>query len=177
MLTELRLLVLGLLARQPRSAYALGRALSEMPTGGFSGSPGAIYPAVRAMEGEGLLEKAKASRGTRGRTYVLTRRGHRVLRDWLVAPVDGWALVRAPGIVLLRLSFLSDRAARARLRRQLGKAAHETLAMLRTYHVASERDLADSSDEAIALTEALLDAYVNWARPHSKTGPHSRRKR
>lgn len=170
MITELKLLILGLLAREPRSAYSLGRALSEMPASGFSGSPGAIYPAVRAMERDGLLRrKMNPNTSTRGRPYLVTEAGLRVLRDWLEAPIDGWDLVRSPGTILLRFSFLKKKPARTRFKRQLSKSARETLAILRAYHAAAEGDLAGSSDEAIRLTEALLGAYVSWADEQGKT--------
>ena len=170
MITELRLLILGLLAREPRSAYAMGRALSEMPASGFSGSPGAIYPAVRVMERDGLLErKGDPSEATRGRPYLVTEAGHRLLSNWLEGPIDGWDLVRSPGTVLLRLSFLKESSARNRFRRELSKSAREALTSLRAYHAAAERDLADGSDEAIQLTEALLGAYVSWAGEQDET--------
>ncbi len=164
MVTELRLLILGLLAREPRSAYALGRALAEMPAGGFSGSPGAIYPAVRAMVKDGLLERVKRQSGeTRGQPYVLTTAGDQILGDWLERPIDGWDLVRSPGVILLKLSFLQGKPAQTRLRRELGDVAAATLASLQSYRSAAATDLADSSEDAIRLTEALFGAYVEWA--------------
>ena len=164
MVTELRLLILGLLAREPRSAYALGRALAQMPTGGFSGSPGAIYPAVRAMVKDGLLERVKSPSGAiRGQPYVLTKTGDQILGEWLEGPIDGWDLIRSPGVILLKLSFLEGASAQRRLRRELGDAAEATLAGLQAYRSAAALDLADSSDDAIRLTEALFRAYVEWA--------------
>ncbi len=166
MVSELRLLILGLLAREPRSAYALGRALAEMPAGGFSGSPGAIYPAVRAMVKDGLLERVKSRSGaTRGQPYVLTKTGDRILGEWLEGPIDGWDLIRSPGVILLKLSFLEGESAQRRLRRELGDAAEATLASLRAYRSTAALDLADSSEDAIRLTEALFRAYVEWAGP------------
>ena len=163
-MTELRLLILGLLAREPRSAYALGRALAETPAGGFSGSPGAVYPAVRAMVKNGLLERVKGHRGKiRGQPYVLTKTGDQILREWLERPIDGWDLVRSPGVILLKLSFLRGEPAQRRLRRELGDVAAATLAALEAYRSAAAPDLADSSEDAIRLTEALFGAYVEWA--------------
>ena len=135
-----------------------------MPAGGFSGSPGAIYPAVRAMVKDRLLERAKSQRGgIRGQPYVLTPTGDQILGEWLERPIDGWELVRSPGVILLKLSFLQGEPAQRRLRRELGDAAAATLASLRVYRSAAAPDLADSSEDAIRLTEALFGAYVEWA--------------
>ncbi len=110
-----------------------------------------------------MIGRGDASGATRGRPYLVTEAGHRLLGDWLEGPIDGWDLVRSPGTVLLRLSFLKGSSARARFRRELGKSAGAALTSLRAYHAAAEADLAGSSDEAIQLTEALLSAYVSWA--------------
>ena len=161
--TELRLLILGLLARKPRTPYALGRALAEMPATGFSGSPGAIYPAVRAMEEEGLVARARSTRNARGHPYVVTAAGRRVLRGWLSGPVWGWDLLRSPGTVLLRLSFLERKDERARFKRQVGRSAQAALAHVQAYTAAADSELAESSRHAFELTAAILAAYAQWA--------------
>lgn len=164
MITELRFLILGLLAREPRSAYALGRALAQMPTTGFSGSPGAVYPAVRALEREGLLTgRNRASKDARGRVYALTAGGRRVLGDWLRGPVSSTDLLRSPGTVLLRLSFLGQKGERARFKHRIARSARDALKTVRAYKAAAEDDLAKSSRQAFELTEAILVAYLQWA--------------
>ena len=168
-MTELRLLVLGLLDRQPRSAYAVGRALGEMPAANFSGSPGAVYPAIKALEREELITRAESDKTTSSdRSFSLTSDGRKVLRQWLEAPIDGWDLVRAPGSVLLRISFLGDEHARRDFRQRIADAAQALLADLGTYSDEAEPDLAGSSSEAIELTSALLRGYLTWARPSRK---------
>jgi DNA-binding PadR family transcriptional regulator len=165
MITELRLLILGLLAREPRSAYALGRAFSEMPAGNYSGSPGAIYPAVSAMQREGLVQHAPSSEAaTRGQRYALTAKGRRVLKKWLVSPTDEWDLLRSPSTVLLKLSFMESAPARATFRREVGALAAGTLSSLRTYRDRAQPDLSGGSDDALGLTASILKAYLDWAK-------------
>ncbi|MDH3208202.1 MAG: PadR family transcriptional regulator [Gemmatimonadota bacterium] len=165
MVSELRLLILGLLARQPRTAYALGRSFSAMPATVHSGSPGAIYPAVTALQREGLVERDLGPNGeSRGQPYSLTRKGRQVLADWLSQPIEGWDLVKSPGTVLLRLSFVSSKSARQQLRSDLSLAASAALEELQEYQELAGLDLADSSRESLELTASLFRAYVAWAR-------------
>lgn len=162
-MTELRLLVLGLLGREPRSAYAVGQALAEMPAANFSGSPGAVYPAIRALQKAGLVSSTEAK--TRGTVLSLSAAGREVLEEWLDAPVEGWDLVRAPGSFLLRLSFLGNDTDRARFRADVGAAAKALNDELSQYAESANAELAPSAAESIQLTQALLAAYTRWAEP------------
>lgn len=44
--------LLGLLHQMPRSGYNLRKTFSSSPLAAFSDSPGAVYPALRQLEGE-----------------------------------------------------------------------------------------------------------------------------
>lgn len=73
---ELHLVLLALLAGRPMHGYELMSELAERTGGGYRPSPGSIYPAVRALEDEGLLEgRAEDDR----RVYRLTPAGRRAL--------------------------------------------------------------------------------------------------
>lgn len=58
--------LLGLLHQRPSSGYALRRTFATMPMGTFSDSPGAIYPALRRLEQQGLVRgRLESSAGLR----------------------------------------------------------------------------------------------------------------
>lgn len=50
---ELRLIVLGLMSEQPRHGYELIKLIEERMGGGYSPSPGVIYPTLSWLEGAG----------------------------------------------------------------------------------------------------------------------------
>jgi DNA-binding PadR family transcriptional regulator len=83
--TRLEYAVLGLLLDQPRSGYDLRRVFETTPMGGFSGGPGAIYPAVKRLRAAGLLASGRPDPSSRRRrtTVSLTPAGRRVLLAWL----------------------------------------------------------------------------------------------
>jgi DNA-binding PadR family transcriptional regulator len=100
-MTPLSQALLGLVRMQPRSGYALRKVFETTPLGGYSSSPGSIYPALKALEKAGLLEtKGPASHG-KG-IYHLTPDGERALDAWLAAPIGDL------GEAMLRFAFLPD---------------------------------------------------------------------
>ena len=52
---ELRLLLLHLLAQEPRHGYELIKAIEEMTEGSYAPSPGTVYPTLSLLEDEGAI--------------------------------------------------------------------------------------------------------------------------
>lgn len=58
---ELRLVLLHLIANQPRHGYELIKAIEEMTEGEYAPSPGIVYPTLTMLEDMGLIEEAKSA--------------------------------------------------------------------------------------------------------------------
>lgn len=56
---ELRLVLLKLIAEQPRHGYDLIRAIEELTHGSYAPSPGVIYPTLTMLEDMGLIDEVK----------------------------------------------------------------------------------------------------------------------
>ena len=77
--------VLGLLAHGPRSGYDIKAAVDRSTRFFWAASYGQIYPELRRLEREGLVEGEQAPRGGRDRrVYKLTRAGREALVEWLL---------------------------------------------------------------------------------------------
>lgn len=61
---ELRLVLLKLIADEPRHGYDLIRAIEELTGGRYAPSPGVVYPTLTLLQDMGLIEEA-ASEGAR----------------------------------------------------------------------------------------------------------------
>ncbi len=73
-----RVLVLRALSERPMYGYELIKVLEDRFQGFYRPSAGAVYPALRSLEREGLV----AVRGTeRRKTYRMTAKGRAYLRD------------------------------------------------------------------------------------------------
>jgi DNA-binding PadR family transcriptional regulator len=70
---ELRLVLLKLIADEPRHGYDLIRAIEELTHGDYAPSPGVVYPTLTLLEDMGLIE-AQASEGAR-KKYAVTEAG------------------------------------------------------------------------------------------------------
>lgn len=70
---ELRLVLLSLIAEQPRHGYDLIREIEERTGGAYAPSPGVIYPTLTLLEDMGLIEEAKGE-GAR-KLFAITEAG------------------------------------------------------------------------------------------------------
>jgi DNA-binding PadR family transcriptional regulator len=79
--------VLGLLALGPRSGYDIKAVVDRSTRFFWAASYGQIYPELRRLEEEGLIEGEDAPTGARGRrVYELTDAGRQALEEWLLGP-------------------------------------------------------------------------------------------
>jgi DNA-binding PadR family transcriptional regulator len=70
---ELRLVVLKLIADEPRHGYDVIRAIEDLTGGAYAPSPGVIYPTLTLLQDMGQIEEA-AAEGTR-RAFAVTAEG------------------------------------------------------------------------------------------------------
>ncbi len=70
---ELRLVLLKLIADQPRHGYDLIRAIEELTHGAYAPSPGVVYPTLTMLQDMGLIEEGKGD-GSR-KVFRITKDG------------------------------------------------------------------------------------------------------
>jgi DNA-binding PadR family transcriptional regulator len=77
--------ILGLLANKPRSGYDIKAVVDRSTRFFWAASYGQIYPELRRLEEDGLIEGEDAPSGGRSRrVYTLTDAGRQALVDWLL---------------------------------------------------------------------------------------------
>lgn len=76
---ELRLVLLKLIADEPRHGYDLIRAIEELTHGDYAPSPGVVYPTLSLLADEGLVEE-RPGEGARKR-FGVTEAGVRHLEE------------------------------------------------------------------------------------------------
>ncbi|QFP77490.1 PadR family transcriptional regulator [Deinococcus sp. AJ005] len=73
---KLRLLILAVLERQPEHGYAIAQAIKARSEGLLNAREGTLYPALHALEAEGLVDSQEHDVGGRmRREYRLTEKG------------------------------------------------------------------------------------------------------
>lgn len=145
---ELRLLLLHLVAEQPRHGYDLIRAIGELASGEYTPSPGVVYPTLSLLVDEGLIAE-EAGEGPR-KAFAVTDSGRAELvgKD---AEIDA---------VLARLKALGeqrDRADSPPVRRAMGNlhAAVRNRVMAEGFDTETAHAIADILDEAARRIERL----------------------
>lgn len=147
-LSSLELNILGRVREEGRSGYALRKVLDA--------SPGAIYPALRRLAAEGLIEgKAEATGGRARETFRITAAGRRALREALERPAME-EVRRDPQAVAERLRFLEGPGAAAFVE-EYGRLSAACAAGLK-----GEAGLAAEHDQALYLARA------RWAAAAAK---------
>ncbi|HEX2710858.1 MAG TPA: PadR family transcriptional regulator [Candidatus Acidoferrales bacterium] len=102
--------LLGLLHQQPLSGYDLRKIFASTPIGGFSDSPGAIYPALRRLQERGLVRgEVQQSKGLRKRrVFRITSGGLASFKAWQSKPIVRDDMIRRIGELLLRFAFMDQ---------------------------------------------------------------------
>lgn len=85
-LTDLEGIALAFIARSgPVTAYAVSKIFAESPSAFWTGSAGAIYPAMQRLAKRGLIRASDVATGRRTRTeYRITAKGRGAMKDWLL---------------------------------------------------------------------------------------------
>jgi DNA-binding PadR family transcriptional regulator len=86
---SLRYAALALLTAQPMTGYELVGYFDATVGLMWAASPSQLYPELRRMEADGLIEAQTLPRGTRAekRRYSVTRQGRKELTEWVKTPL------------------------------------------------------------------------------------------
>ncbi len=101
--TTITPVILGLLAKRPLSGYDIKAVVDRSTRFFWAASYGQIYPELRRLEADGLIEGEEVPNGERRRrVYTLTSAGHEALIEWLLGPT---VTIELRDESLLRLFF------------------------------------------------------------------------
>jgi DNA-binding PadR family transcriptional regulator len=78
---ELRLVLLKLIADEPRHGYELIKSLEELTGGTYSPSPGTIYPTLSLLSDEGAIEESVGTGDTSRKAFAATEAGKAELEE------------------------------------------------------------------------------------------------
>lgn len=109
-LTTLEYIVLGLVSLQPQSGYSIV-SFFEDGSYSWSASPGSIYPMLKRLAKQGVIEgELEMTYETRPRkVYTLTEQGGALLDEWLREVPRMRPFYEQREIALLRFQFMENR--------------------------------------------------------------------
>ncbi|VVE11635.1 PadR family transcriptional regulator [Pandoraea horticolens] len=77
----LRLVLLHLIAQQPRHGYELIKAIEESVNGTYSPSPGVVYPTLTLLEEMGYIREQESTVDSQRKSYEITDAGREYLAE------------------------------------------------------------------------------------------------
>jgi DNA-binding PadR family transcriptional regulator len=147
---ELRLVLLKLIADQPRHGYELIKAIEEMTEGDYAPSPGVVYPTLNMLEDIGFIVEKKSKDSKK--VYEATEEGQTHLDE----------NSEEVGELIERLDAHGQR--RRGQRPEIGRAIGNLMAALRNriahegWNDALLEEVVDILDEAAQRIERVKDA-------------------
>jgi DNA-binding PadR family transcriptional regulator len=112
-LTPTGRVILGMIAFGRQTGYEIKQFVDKSTRHFWAASYGQIYPELRRLEQQGLVQSRPEPSGARARTvYQLTEAGERALREWLISQSDLLYELRDEGMLKL---FFSDVAPETRI--------------------------------------------------------------
>src|SRR5688572_24978684 len=148
---ELRLVLLKLIADQPRHGYELIKAIEEMTGGEYAPSPGIVYPTLTMLEDMGLIAETKSKD---------TKKVYEATADGRAHPAENSAEVEE---LIERLEGHGQHRRRGQ-RHEIGRAIGHLMTALRNriaHEGWNERlldEVVDILDEAAQRIERVRDA-------------------
>jgi DNA-binding PadR family transcriptional regulator len=77
----LRLYILSMLSKRQETGYSIMRTIEDKTEGAWRPGPGTVYPLLRSLVKEGLLEKVDSSEGGATVKYSVTNKGKQELEE------------------------------------------------------------------------------------------------
>lgn len=158
--------LLGLIHQEPQSGYDLRKVFAATPMGHYSSSPGAIYPALRRLEEQGLItgriDRAKSLRPKQ--VFRPSTKGTRALTEWLKQPVTGDDVIWKLDELMLRFAFHSILESDPATIEFLTGFVSEVDAYTREL----ERQSKSMPDEATRHGKLALEAGIESYRAHAR---------
>lgn len=161
--------LLGLLHASPSSGYDLRKIFALTPMSTFSDSPGAIYPALRRLQKDGLVRgRVEGGVGSRRRqVFQLTSTGTAALKKWLTLPLEHEDVVRRMEELSLRFAFMDSVVGKHRSLQFLKALERELKAYvptLRQYMESMKSKLPLSGHLALESGIRGYETHLRWAR-------------
>ena len=167
--TTLGYALLGLLHQEPRSGYDLRKIFETTPMGHYSGSPGAIYPALRRLKQQGLIEgQVDRTKSLRPReVFQPTEAGTEEFRKWLAQDIQREDVIWRLDELMLRFAFHSFLESNTATRKFLTSFVAEVdgyIKELRQQLKIVPTETPIHGKLALELGVELYQAYRRWTR-------------
>ncbi len=103
--TTLDYIIIGLIQDKPLTGYKIRKTFEDTALGNFGGSPGSIYPALKRLISNHLIEKETISSGLKSH-FKITKTGIRLLKLWLEELPEDEEVRKGIDLLVLKFAFM-----------------------------------------------------------------------
>jgi len=103
--TTLDYIILGLLQNEPLSGYRIRKTFEETALGNFGGSPGTIYPALKRLSKNELIQKVSVAESDKFQ-FCITDLGLNLLKEWLSKTPEKEHVQKNVNLLILKFAFM-----------------------------------------------------------------------
>jgi PadR family transcriptional regulator, regulatory protein AphA len=161
-LTPTGRVILGMLALGRQTGYDIKQFVDKSTRHFWAASYGQIYPELRRLEEQGLIEGQSEPTGGRARTvYQLTETGRTALQTWLAPEPDPTFEVRDEGMLKLFFSDIGTPEQRIRNIRAMRESHERSLAQL-VAHEEEASQMPEGPRLTLELGISLYRGIVAW---------------
>jgi DNA-binding PadR family transcriptional regulator len=165
MLTELEGSVLSELHHRGRqTAFQVRRSFSASPSIEWRGSAGAVYPAIKRLERDGLIEGAAKGDGRATRLLSITAAGLEAMTAWACDPARACSVGIDPFRMRAGIWMSLDGALRAQVLPTIRRELLESIERLTGYSRHGDAIERASVDLSLRLQRVRLDWLDEMAR-------------
>lgn len=153
-----------MIAKGLRSGYEIKQLVDKSTRHFWAASYGQIYPELRRLEQDGLIDGRPDPSGARAKmVYDLTPLGERALRDWLLSDQPLAYEVRDEGMLKLFFSDVEPETALQTVRamRELQERKHE---QLRLIQAAGRGHISSGPSMNLEIGLGLTGWMIEWCR-------------
>lgn len=97
--------ILGLIQNEPLSGYRIRKYFEETALGNYSSSPGTIYPALKRLQKEMLVQNVVQVTTSKA-SFQITESGILILKNWFLKPIEKIDVEKKKDELLLRFGFM-----------------------------------------------------------------------
>lgn len=103
--TTLDYIIIGLIQEKPLTGYRIRKTFEDTALGNFGGSPGSIYPALKRLTSNHLIEKEPISSSQKFQ-FKITETGSHLLKNWLEKVPDDEEIRKGIDLLVLKFAFM-----------------------------------------------------------------------
>ena len=165
-ITTLDYAIMGLLQQGAKTGYVIRQIFEQTALGSYSSSPGTIYPALKKLEKTGHVQKKALKEGEKEQ-FVLQKKGHEALYDWLKNDLSEEVIDKRMNEVLLKFAFMEDllsKEERLYFLQELSGYLKESLEKLKLFHQTQGQHLALHGRLALENGIEGQKAHLRWAK-------------